>query len=375
MPILYNSVTQQEFTISMWIFPNVADERWIINTNSNLRIRLSSASNLELFDDSDEADLNSFASSGTINLNSWNFITMSYSLTSGNLTLSLNSVVETQAYVGTHKDVSLDGLGTFNDLTFFEGKMEDVKIFNKVLTAGEITDYFNNQTFDYRNRSVLDLPMGAEQHDPTNTRTLDVGRNASHGTLSGVVKLAKKGYTFDGVDDYLEIAHADYQLGSNLTNGFTISAWIRIAGVGESNNGRILDKSDDVTSGNGFYWRVNNATPTGVTFQINGGTARNGANTLTHGNSAWYHVLLTVSSAQLINFYYDGTLSGTADQDLVQTISTITTTNVMRVGNRSSATDRSFDGDIRLVKMFDFVLSPIQIKDLYKKELHRINDE
>ena len=43
------------------------------------------------------------------------------------------------------------------------------------------------------------------------------------------------GNLFDGVDDYIEIPHDYRLLGVRLTNGFTISAWIKIKTFGEIN--------------------------------------------------------------------------------------------------------------------------------------------
>jgi hypothetical protein len=167
---------------------------------------------------------------------------------------------------------------------------------------------------------------------------------------------------FDGVDDYVEIPHNAAQLGANLSNGFTISAWINPRSGGEGDLSNIIDKSTG-TSGNGgfkFYYTTGGSTNRRIAFQLNAGTAKTCAtNTILYGT--WYHVLVTISSGQLANFYVNGTLSGTANQDLVQTISTITTTNAMRIGNRATETDRTFDGSIRSVKMWNRVLTSAEI--------------
>jgi len=162
---------------------------------------------------------------------------------------------------------------------------------------------------------------------------------------------------FDGVDDYVEIPHNAAQLGANLSQGFTISAWINPRSVGET-SGRILDKNTSDLGANG--WRYGCLSLNRVFFIINAGTQSSCANNAVP-YKVWTHVILTISSGQLANFYVNGVLSGTADQDLVQTISTITTTNVMRIGNRSTATDRTFDGSIRSVKMWNRVLTASEI--------------
>lgn len=168
---------------------------------------------------------------------------------------------------------------------------------------------------------------------------------------------------FDGVDDYVEVPHAAQQLGANLIDGFTISAWINPRSAGED-PARILDKSTGTNGQAGFRFITINASKClGVT--LNAGSGRQSATNSILFNGVWKHVLITISNAQLINFYVDGTLSGTANQDLVQGVSAITTTNAMRIGNRAAASDLSFDGGIAKVKMWNRVLSAAEIAQDY----------
>ena len=68
----------------------------------------------------------------------------------------------------------------------------------------------------------------------------------------------------------------------------------------------------------------------------------------------------------LVNHYLNGVQSGTANQDAIGTIADIVTTNAMRIGNRSTATDRTFDGSIRSVKMWNRVLGTGEITSDYE---------
>lgn len=167
---------------------------------------------------------------------------------------------------------------------------------------------------------------------------------------------------FDGVDDYVEIPHNDRQLGANLSNGFTISAWINPKSISAS-KGRILDKSTDTLATAGFQFKT--STTNRIVFGLNNGTnAGSGTNSL-YPDGTWKHVLVTISSTQLVNFYINGILTGTADQNLVQPISAITTTNAIRIGNRATATDNPFNGSLRSVKMWNRVLTTTEIAQDY----------
>ena len=181
---------------------------------------------------------------------------------------------------------------------------------------------------------------------------------AKRGTIS-----EKNCAVFDGVNDYVEIPHDASQLGANLSNGFTISAWINPKSIGET-SGIILDKSAGTAAQTGFQFRMGIAGNKLVVFRLNNGNpASSAANSINFEN--WQHVIVTVSSGQLANFYVNGVLSGTANQDAVQTISTITTTNAPRIGNRATATDKTFDGGIAQVKMWNKVLTATEIASDY----------
>ena len=75
----------------------------------------------------------------------------------------------------------------------------------------------------------------------------------------------------------------------------------------------------------------------------------------------WEHWCVTITSAGLANFYKNGVLSGAANQNMGKATSTITSTTLMCIGNRGAGTDRTFDGSIRSVKMWNRVLTTTEI--------------
>jgi len=165
---------------------------------------------------------------------------------------------------------------------------------------------------------------------------------------------------FDGVDDYIEIPHNAAQLGTNLSNGFTISAWINPRSAGEGPNaGSIIDKSEGTSVQNGFTFRMNDGL---VRFRIAAvADTSSAASSITYGN--WYHVLVTINTEPKAQIYINGVASGSLTTTGL--LSAITTTNAMRIGNRAGATDRTFNGSIRSVKMWNRVLSTTEIAQDY----------
>lgn len=170
---------------------------------------------------------------------------------------------------------------------------------------------------------------------------------------------AKAGAVFDGVDDFVEVPHNSNQLGVALADGFTISAWIYSSGTPTTDpNGQIFAKGTDGGSANGFNIQFRTGEDR-IRFTINNGTAAHTAATLV--SNVWFHFLVTISSGQLANFYIDGVLSGAANQNLVQGISAITTTDDPKIGNASAVLNRPHFGTISKVKMWNKVLGADEI--------------
>ncbi|MCF7830858.1 LamG domain-containing protein [Candidatus Gracilibacteria bacterium] len=201
----------------------------------------------------------------------------------------------------------------------------------------------------------------------------DVSSNGYHGTITagaseGFVTdqhgQANKAYDFDRADTKIETSltsNADFQ------NGFTVSAWINPDSIGENNYGRIVDKSNSASAGDGLSFRASDTNELSFAINIIGDIdAESGDNSITLNQ--WQQVLVTVTESGgdgLVNFYIDGIHSGDTDQN-AGVLSDITTSNPLTIGNRSTATDRTFDGQISDVRIYNRVLSTDEISLLYE---------
>jgi hypothetical protein len=159
------------------------------------------------------------------------------------------------------------------------------------------------------------------------------------------------GRCFDGTDDYIEIAHNTSQL---LANGGSIEAWIKPDSVGET-YGKIVDKSTNANGGaDGFSFFCH--TPNKVAFVINDSVWRGSADgSVVFGDGNFYHVVATWDNTGDVTTYVNGSQSGAPGAS--GNPSGITTTNALRIGNRSVATDRAFDGRIAEVRLYSRALT------------------
>ena len=150
---------------------------------------------------------------------------------------------------------------------------------------------------------------------------------------------------FDGIDDYLAMPHHANQL---LTTGGTIEAWIKAESFGEV-QGKIVDKSTGVTGGNGYSLVVINGGY--IRLYMNGSARQSNVSAITFGDGNFYHVVVTWDNTGYTTFYVNGVVSGTPG--IIADPAVITTTNALRIGNRSTVTDRTFDGLIDEVRLYN----------------------
>jgi hypothetical protein len=234
---------------------------------------------------------------------------------------------------------------------------------NKLTAVG--SSYFENVISDCR--TIAPGAFSDTTSDPdyiTISYDTAFGATATSGTATVTgspqilpVPTAGLARNFNGVADYISVAHDASQL---LTTGGSIEAWIRPVG-GAASPPKIVDKSTGLSGNNGFslsYASDDNQ----VAFRINAGTSRvSASNSVSVG--VYSHVVATWDGTGLVTLYVNGIQSGTSGISADPT--GITTTNALTIGNRSTATDRTFNGDIDEVRIYNRVLSLVEIAYSY----------
>lgn len=197
---------------------------------------------------------------------------------------------------------------------------------------------------------------------------LDSSKNHFHWTISGATYvpngwLNRWGvYDFDGVDDYIELNDGG-SVWSVYTNGFTIIWWIKPDSDGEAALWTIIWKNAGTLAQSGYYYSVNaNTLRMRIADWAWTWTNRaSWASSITYWN--WHHVTVTVDNTWFVTHYINAVQSGTPW--ISSAPSNITTTNATRIGNRSTATDRTFDWTIWQVRIISRVLTATEIANDY----------
>jgi predicted glutamine amidotransferase len=140
---------------------------------------------------------------------------------------------------------------------------------------------------------------------------VDSTLKANDGTLYGGVTQGTTGkidgaYTFDGVNDYIEIPHSDSL--SGFTEAFTLSFWLRLDNVNKRQT--IINKYN--TAGNQRAWYIefqNHATYGRVLSffaSADGSNYREWHTSFNPTAGAWYYITVVWESGKIPRFYING---------------------------------------------------------------------
>lgn len=213
-----------------------------------------------------------------------------------------------------------------------------------------------------RNSGIVLNAKGYKQTSTPTSSLVDRSRYKNNGTFSNVswVQLPSGVFVmqFNGTTSYVEIADSPSM---RMTQGGTILAWIKANSAGESDNGRIIDKSSALGSVNGYLLMI--AGTNNIYFQINGGTFLISSNNAVPFST---HKLVAITFGANRKVYVnavDVTASGGSETALPPNVS-----GAVRIGNRAGATDRTFDGQIVLPRIYNRVLTQAQIARIFTSE-------
>jgi len=238
-------------------------------------------------------------------------------------TTSVSATSDTFSIIGAYQPTAASIL----DREPWSGMIDELAMFNRSLTGAEVQQHFN---------------AGRAKHadwDP-------------NGRWGSAMK-------FDGVDDYVEISDSPR---TRLTNGGTISAWIYPKDIGENNAGRIIHKGSDAPATDGFEIQL--STSNTLASNVVGASTFSSANAITYNQ--WNFVTLVFNSSGR-KIYVNGVDETSTGGDNVALPPDVA--GVVAIGNRAGATDRTFNGSIDEVRIWNRTLSASEIQLHYYSNL------
>lgn len=364
-------------TLSGWVYPtSFSATQYIIRKRESGAF----AGRYELFVDTNGKANFSVNQSGntpttltgstTLSLNKWNFVAATL-VNSTAQRIYLNGIQDgftavTQGITTSTGSFTIGVSGTTNS-----GIVDEVKLFNYVRTPAQIAYDYNRGApigwwkFDecqgetaYNASLIPDLNGIIDPNASGNTAS----GNCTSGTATHMWNDGANGkfygsLGFDAIDDIVTITNSNsIDMDGGLSEGLTLAAWVYVNSDGENDNGHIVAKSDTtfikVSGESGGRVTIDGSLDlsTDATVSVN--------SAITTG--AWHHIALswTNDSDDEITLWIDGQSRGTSTNGVGPPSSD--TTNLF-IGNRS-AEDRTFDGQIDDVRVYNYELSASQLR-------------
>ncbi len=371
-------------TIAAWIKPSLIDgnlRRIVTNGKTDFSI---DTSNNRLIFTSDATNARSAAES--LAVNTWAHIVVTRT-SGGTANIYVNGVLSGSANqnsgtpLGGTTNVIIGNTSSGTTNTGFAGILDDVRIYNKVLTAAEVAALYNQTVPSTANKSttnrLTDGLVGLWSFDgPDLLRNVtDKSGLGNHGYLlnytstSSSVTAGKvgQGLMFDANDD--EVFMGSPASVDNLPV-LTISVWAKANSYGENVQGYFVNKGGTSLLG----WRFQKiSTGTAVKFQVDYDGASdlqvNGTALAASDFGKWIHWVVTwdgTANTSGVHIYKNGAevTYGSTSNGLGNRVDDSAQNLV--IGNQDNAgTSRTFDGSMDEFRLYNRVLSAAEISTLY----------
>jgi hypothetical protein len=244
-------------------------------------------------------------------------------------------------------------------ISFFDGFIDEVEIFNRALSPEEIRAIYEAGAAGKIKPKPITPPSGMVSWWPGDDHPNDI-MDGNHGTLQGGATYApgmvEQAFSFDASLNQGVIVPSSSNL--NLTNAITIDAWVNPASF--PNAFPTVVKRDRFVSETGslaqYGLQVRNQG--NAHCNINAAASASGG---TVPINEWTHVAYTYDRRQ-VRLYVSGV--EVASTPLTDTI--IASSHPLGIGTQPGFSSRDFDGLIDEVEIFDRALSADEIRAIYE---------
>jgi hypothetical protein len=274
-------------------------------------------------------------STGTIPLNTWTHIAVTYDGTTvrlflngvqdGSRTIAMNSEPTGGMIIGASKTLG----------NFFNGGIDEVSIYNRQLTSNEIKDQYNSAWWKFNETSGT---VGSDSASYSQVATLINGASFATGRVGNALYL-------DGVNDYATTPN----VANPGTNSFTATAWVKHDGA--ASTAKYVLQQDGT---NGKIWLYRDST--GVIGTYLGGLPLLGTTNIPVNQ--WVHLAVTYDGTTA-KVYMNGVLENSAARTVTSEASGVIIGASKTFGNL-------WKGWIDDTQVFNRALSGTEISDQYE---------
>jgi len=342
LPASLNTITDGDYTMSAWVkIPSHNDYPGIVTINGQGILMFQGQVGYM----TNGANVVNYVGN-SLSTNQWYHVLLTKS--SSTYSLYVDSVLKSGS--GSDGGWGLSGvtaLARGYSTYHFNGSIDDVRIWNRALSASEVTELHAES-----------LALGLIAKYDLNTNANDsVGSN--NGTLQGDAAFAADGdrtvLTLDGNGDYVDISNSESM---NLSQ-FTLSTWIK---TGDHKNTVLIEKGNswnadlryflhlqDSSTGNTLAYGINTTNWTGVS-----------ASSAAVIDNAWHHTVFAYDGSTA-TLYVDGVQ---VDQQTGWTMAADTATPVT-FGGRSGWSAGTLSGSMDDLRIWNRALSASEVATLH----------
>jgi len=295
--------------------------------------------------------------------------------------------------ITSNSNATLIGRDTTSATNFnFSGSLDDVRIYNRALSASEISQLYSSGASTKQGSSPkvtatstcsVGLSCGLvgywtfDGKDVVNGVALDKSGNGNTGRLLNIAtstffssgKLGQ-GFNFDGSNDTVNAGSATV---IDNMSAMTISMWVKLNTYGASGGGYLINKGDTSSGGHGWSMYLTQANGL-VTFTARYNTtsllSQSASNTFAPSDiGKWVHLIVTwdgtTNSATGVHIYKNGTEVSYSSQINGSASYLSDAANDLNIGDGGIISNRQTNGIIDDVRLYNRVLSSKEISQLY----------
>ena len=373
--------TNSNFSLSAWVNPNssIATKALIVK-NSEIRL-VTDASGNPLCQITNNASWQTAATSATaLSLNAWQHVACTYDkqtlrvFVNGVLTGSQSLTVAIDNTSNSWRFGSDQG-GTYGD---YNGKMDDVRIYNYARTPGQIIEDMN--AGHPAPGSPIGSAVGHWRFDEGALNTCSGGANdfcdssintndlAFSTTTGGITNSGKFGKAWNGTGaEWLSRADdADFDV--SATDDYSISMWFKSDSATNPPGGNeyLINKENATTAGYSVYANTSGYLCFGIDDDTTWDPDIESCTTTDYYDTTWHHVTAVRNVTLDETRIYIDAVSKDSDSDT--TTATLANSLSLYLGDRTGTDDgNEFRGDLDEVQIFRSALTADQVKVLYNQ--------
>lgn len=364
-PSLFNEITD-EFSVSVWFKTSSTGDQVILNNanyndDTGWQIRTDSGDRIQLeYYDTSNGNTQPDSNAGNLTNGQWHHFVVTFDANNEfvyyvdgkyDLNGSSNEILDND-----NINTRIGAMEISGHDRRFNGKISDVRVYNRALSQSEINQLYNQRTT--RAHKMQKVPVAQQDlvaHYPfASEGATDQSGNGYDGTNNGATYIddggvnANGAYDFNGSEDEISINKSVFDVNSS----FTLSGWFLVRG---GRGG--MAKHDG--SGNYMYFGPGNSTV--FAFVLSDGS--NSIGPIHTYNSNWTHYAGVYSQTnEKLILYADGILQ---DQKDVSSLGAVSNHD-FALGRR--APNDGYGGKISDARVYDRPLSKYEVKRLYQSE-------